>query len=40
MMMETDLIFIMQKKVYMLIILDAWYIGREDIRISIMNKFK
>ena len=37
MMKETHLSFHVQKTVYMMVIVDAWYLGGEVIHISIIN---
>ena len=35
--MENALSFHIKKKVYIMIILDSWYLGGEEIHISIMK---
>ena len=37
---EKHLSFHIQKTVYILILVDSWYMGGEDIQISVMKKFK
>ena len=38
--MENALNFHIQKVLYIIIILDSWYIGGEEILVSLMNKLK